>query len=339
MSSVPLVGLLGATGYTGRLVSQVLRDHGVRHRLGGRSAERLARLGASDLSEVFVVDTADPGRLAAFMTGLDVVISCVGPFATLGLPVVDAAVAAGVSYLDSTGELDFMAEVYRRHAHVASAVVPACGFDYLPGDLAAAVACAELAEPATRVEVTYRITGMRPSRGTARSALGVLATMPARPRRRTVVFPGGTVSAVEVPWGEQLTVPLHQPGATVVTAVAAPGLVARAADLAGPALRFATPVLRAGSPALSRLVDRLPEGPSEAARAGARFEVLATATAGSRRRQVLVSGTDIYLLTAELLVAMARQLAGAGALAPSMAVDPAAFLDSVAGPRLQWRRV
>lgn len=339
MSSGPLVGLLGATGYTGRLVARTLREQGVGHRLGARSADRLAALEPPPGAEAFVVDTGDPGRLAAFMDGLDVVVSCVGPFTRLGLPVVDAAVAAGVPYLDSTGEPDFIAEVYRRHAHASSAVVPACGFDYLPGDLAAAVACSDLAAAPSEIEVVYRLSGMRPSRGTARSAMGAMASLPARPRRRTTTFPDGPVSAVEVPWGERVTVPLHQPAATVVTAVSAPDLVTRVADLLGPAARFARPALRVGGPALNRLLDRLPEGPSEVARAGSWFQVLATATAGTRSRQVLVTGSDIYLLTAQLLVAAARQLAGNGALAPSMALDPVSFLDSVSGPLLQWRRV
>ena len=337
--SGPVVGLLGATGFTGRLVARTLREAGVAHRLGGRSPDRLAQLPQPDGVETFVVDTTDPGRLRDFFHGLDVVISCVGPFATLGLPVVDAAVAAGVPYVDSTGEPDFLAEVYRRHAHAASAVVPACGFDYLPGDLAAAIACADLGTAPSEVEVVYRIRGMRPSRGTARSALGAMATLPARPRRRRVHFPAGPASAVEVPWGEQLTVPLHQPGATVVTAVCAPDLLARAAGLLGPAGRFTGPAVRAGAPVLERVVDRLPEGPSDSTRAASRFEVLATARAGDRRRSVLVTGSDVYLLTAQLLVAAARQLAGTGALAPAMALEPESFLSSVAGPLLQWRRV
>ena len=84
------------------------------------------------------------------------------------MPVVDAAAGKGVTYVDSTGELGFMTDVYLRHVHASCPIVPACGFDYVPGDLAAAVASADV-DGAVKVTVAYDMRGVLPSRGTART--------------------------------------------------------------------------------------------------------------------------------------------------------------------------
>src|SRR5579875_1462014 len=116
------IGLLGATGYTGRLTAAEFVRRGVAVRLGARSADRLSDVPATTDSEKVVTDTTRPEDLRRFLTVLDVVISTVGPFTTLGRPVVDAAVEDGVHYLDSTGEPAFMQQVYDVHASAATAV-------------------------------------------------------------------------------------------------------------------------------------------------------------------------------------------------------------------------
>ena len=51
---------------------------------------------------------------------------------------------------------------------------------------------------------------------------------------------------------------------------------------------------------------------------------------------MLVTGRDIYLLTARLLVESALRVGGSGALPPAAALDPRPFLDSVSGDLLSW---
>src|SRR3954447_25785136 len=87
--SVPVIALLGATGYTGKLTAAELSRRGIPHRLGGRSPEKLAAL-PSD-AERFVVDVGESGRLDAFLEGASAVITTVGPFNRLGMPAVEAA--------------------------------------------------------------------------------------------------------------------------------------------------------------------------------------------------------------------------------------------------------
>src|SRR4051794_21514872 len=195
-------------------------------------------------AEPFIVDTNDPGRLAAFCDGVDAVISTVGPFVQLGMPVVEAAVQAGVPYVDSTGEHVFMTDVYDRFAGAASPVVPACGFDYLPGDLAAALAASTLEEPATEMVIAYEVRGARPTRGTARSAIGIAAHSRVAPRYLTGPGPGGGGLVFESPLGGQVTGPLPLPLAHVRTGVLIERrTVARAVGAAAPAFRLTGPAI------------------------------------------------------------------------------------------------
>ena len=174
------VALLGATGYTGRLVAAELARRGIEHRLGGRSAQRLEAVPSA--GERHVVDLTDAASLNGFLDGVEVLITCVGPFAEHGMPVVEAAVRTGTPYVDSTGEVAFMAEVYRRFRGAASAVVPACGFDYIPGDLGrhrGPGARRQRRGDRRPLPPTWR----KPSRGTARSAVGALTSASLTPRR------------------------------------------------------------------------------------------------------------------------------------------------------------
>lgn len=333
------VALLGASGYTGRLVAAELARRDIDHRLGGRSAERLAQVPSHGVRHV--VDITDPGSLDRFLDGADVLISCVGPFAQHGMPVVEAAVRTGTPYVDSTGEYAFMADVFARFREVTTAVVPACGFDYIPGDLAAAIAVEELGGSADEIDVLYRLSGIKPSRGTARTAVGALGSAVLSPRRIVVDGPDGPMSAVEVPWGEHVSVPLHVPDARVRSGIVAPEVLTRAAALAAPVAALTFPLTRAAAPLLAKLVDRMKEGPDEESRGDATALVVAEARRAGRTSRVAVRCRDIYGLTARLLVEASQQIGGTGAQATAEALSPRTFLDAVTGSdhngELSWQ--
>ncbi|MDP9070510.1 MAG: NAD(P)H-binding protein [Actinomycetota bacterium] len=326
-----MIALLGATGYTGRLVAAELTGRGLPHRLGARDPAMLAALAAGGDAEPFVVDARQAGRLDAFLEGADALITTVGPFARLGLAVVEAAVRNEVAYVDSAGEPAFLRTVYERFAAAPVAVVPACGFEFLLADLAAAVA-AQGVEGVSEVVTAYELSGVLPSRGTVRTALEVASSSRPSPARREVRFPDGVKVGVSLPWGEEVTVPRHLPGASVTTVMVM-------APLLGAVLGVGTGLLRLTRPVVAPLVDRLPSGPGEKRRRRARFRVVAEARAPSgRSSSVACEGTDVYRLTARLLVEAALRARGAGALAPAEAFDPEAFLDAVSGEGFSWRR-
>src|SRR5215218_1398625 len=174
--------LFGATGYTGARTAEALVERGARPLLAGRDPARLSalaeRLGGLDTARA---DVTDPASVRALLGAGDVLVTTVGPFLQLGQAAVDAAVDAGAIYLDSTGEPPFLRRVFetdgRRAAETGAALIPAFGLDYVPGNLAAALALAGAGTRAHRVDVGYSLSGTSGqafSRGTLVSLIGVL---------------------------------------------------------------------------------------------------------------------------------------------------------------------
>jgi hypothetical protein len=328
---MPTIGLLGATGYTGTLTTSELIRRGIPHVLGGRNAEKLKALPGD--GERRVVDTTDPASLAAFCEGLDAVISCIGPFTLYGDPVVDACVAATMPYVDSTGEIGFIERVYARHANARSAIVPACGFDVIPGDLAADLACQAVevdGGSVSEVIVSYSLHGAAPSQGTARTLVTIATSEAWTPTRIHHYGPQGPRAVISVPYPEAATVRLHRPQTKVTVGMAIPKSLGSIVPAIGAVMKVSRPLLRLSSPLLHKVVDRMPEGPDPDKREANRFTIVA---------EVIVSGQDPYGLTALYLVEAALRVAlpssPVGPLAPSMAFDSADFFQATGMSWLQ----
>ncbi|KAG5474270.1 hypothetical protein LSCM1_03049 [Leishmania martiniquensis] len=136
--------VMGATGFTGRLTCRYLaRKRELKERWGiaGRSAAKLAALKEELGIELptFVVDAENPATVDAACAQTTCVISCMGPFTLVGMPVVDACVRNGTHYVDCTGEIPFVRRAIAAYHEVAAtkgvAIVPCCGFDCVPADL------------------------------------------------------------------------------------------------------------------------------------------------------------------------------------------------------------
>jgi short subunit dehydrogenase-like uncharacterized protein len=102
--------LLGAAGNSGRLIAaELAAARGLSIRLAGRRRgplEDLARALAADgvTTDVRTVDASDAASLAEAIIGVGVVLSTIGPFTRQAGPVIDACLAAGVSYVDIANE-------------------------------------------------------------------------------------------------------------------------------------------------------------------------------------------------------------------------------------------
>jgi short subunit dehydrogenase-like uncharacterized protein len=323
------VALLGVTGFTGRLVLAEARRAGLEVRLVGRKREALERLAAPG-EEVRVADARDETSLRPAFEGAAVVVSLAGPFLAVGLAPVRMAVAAGAHYLDSTGEQAFVRLVHDR-IDARTVVLPAFGFDYVPGDLAARLAAEQVHGPLDEVVVAYSVKGVGTSRGTRRTigevmgqpqvawADGRLVESRFGATTRTMRFPFGERTVVEWSGTEPLTVPRHTDVQNVRSYLRAPALAAKAGGLG----RLAAPLVRLGS--------RLgPSGPSEASRRRSRFAVVAEARGDGGEARAVVTGSDVYGLTARLLVlgaqaVLAGEARGSGVLAPAEAFDARTF--------------
>jgi short subunit dehydrogenase-like uncharacterized protein len=341
--------LFGATGYTGDLTARALVDRGARPVLAGRDAARLDRL-AAELGglETRVADVSAPATLRDLVERGDVLISTVGPFARLGGPAVEAAVAAGAHYLDSTGEGGFIRTVFERHGPAAEAagcgLLTAFGYDWVPGNLAGALALTEAGAAATRVEIGYFTTGDAgpgaASGGTratiASGALGSsyawrgarLATEPAARRVRRFDLGRRRAEGFSVGSSEAFALPRLHPGLRdvgVYLGWAGPLTRAVQAMSAGASLVGRVPGARAALGAL--LKPLAPSGSSGGPDAEARAKIgsLVVAEAfdarGTQLSAVRLTGVNPYDFTAAILargaqIAADGGLQGAGALGP-----------------------
>jgi short subunit dehydrogenase-like uncharacterized protein len=145
------VVVFGATGVAGRNVAAYLAERagetGVHWAVAGRDAGKLERV----LSEVgvtapetLIADTGVAESLAAMAARASVVLNLVGPYTLHGEPVIEACVANGAHYADLTGEMPFVRRMidkyHERGAAFGLKLVPACGFEALPPDVAVALA-------------------------------------------------------------------------------------------------------------------------------------------------------------------------------------------------------
>jgi short subunit dehydrogenase-like uncharacterized protein len=172
--------LFGATGYTGRRTAEAMVRRGLRPVLAGRSEVRLASLAGrlGDL-EVATADVGDITSVRALVDRGDVLVSTVGPFVRLGEPALRATIDAAAIYLDSTGEPPFIRRVFEEFGPLAeqtgAGLVTAFGNDYVPGNLAGALALRLAEGVAHRVEVGYLITGVGQAQVFSRGTFASLA--------------------------------------------------------------------------------------------------------------------------------------------------------------------
>jgi short subunit dehydrogenase-like uncharacterized protein len=357
----PIV-VYGATGYTGRLVTAELAQAGAEVVISGRNRQKLDALADRTDGEVAVqvARIDEPDSLRALLADSAVVADCAGPFVHHGEPVLAAAVETRTHYLDTTGEQPYMKLAFERYGPGASeaevVVIPAMGFDYVPGDMIASLTAEGMGE-LDEISLNYCWQGFTPSQGTARSAMEIIGGPGVEWRDMAWTSAGRQVLAgshefpppigrqrmIRYPAGEQITVPRHIKTRNVRTSMNASAfgpqrLAPLSAVLMVPAgLAMRTPLKRLAGTAISRL----PEGPSPEQRARMRWTIACEATAGGRVRRGLISGRDVYGLTAAAICQGAMLAAGRGfdargALAPSQAFDPTSFLGGLDRFDVRW---
>ncbi|HEX2299566.1 MAG TPA: NAD(P)H-binding protein [Pseudonocardiaceae bacterium] len=339
--------LFGATGYTGRRTAREMVGRGLRPVLAGRDAARLASL-ADELGGLptATADVRDATSVRALIGAGDVLVSTVGPFRQLGEAALSAAVQAGAIYLDSTGEAPFIRRVFEefgpRAARTGASLLTAFGNDYVPGNLAGALALRAAGDSVHRVETAYYISGVGRaqvfSRGTFRSLLEVagepaytwrdgIRTEPTGARMRTFPVAGRDRPALTIGSTEQYALPRLNPQLHEVDVYLGWfGPVTRALHLSS----RVTPVLRRlpGSGTLLRrigelIAGRVAEEPDAGALARLTSHFLGAAydEGGTLVAEARLVATDPYQLTAGLLAwgagrAAEHGVSGPGALGP-----------------------
>ena len=141
------VVVYGASGYTGRLICEYLREYHVPFIAAGRSQEKLESSLAHNVAGVETADYEirtvdhDVESLAELFDGAAVVCNTVGPFSTLGPVAVEAALRAGVHYTDTTGEQDWLMacddQWSEKYAEAGLLLAPGIAQMYTTGEIAA----------------------------------------------------------------------------------------------------------------------------------------------------------------------------------------------------------
>jgi short subunit dehydrogenase-like uncharacterized protein len=323
--------IFGATGFTGRLVAERLSTQGASPVLAGRSEESVRELAERLGADWKVADALRQNSVFALLEEGDVLVSTVGPFVKWGEPAVRAAIAARGVYIDSTGEPPFIRRVFDEFGPPAeragAALLPAMGYDYVPGALAGALALEEAGQDAVRVDVGYYAFGAGFSAGTRRSAVGTmfddgyafrgaeLRSARIAERVRSFHAKGKQRDAISIGGAEHLTLPEAYPGLLEVNVYLGWfGALARplqAGSLAG-SVAMRLPGVRG---ALKFAGDRLVEVGGGADEPGSGISWIvgeAYDATGAKLAEVHLSGGEPYTLTAGILAWAARRAAAAG---------------------------
>jgi short subunit dehydrogenase-like uncharacterized protein len=285
-----MAGLMvyGATGYTGKLLVAHAAARGLAPIAAGRNAERVKQIGAAHGCEVRVAPLDDARALRAALDGVAVVLHAAGPFSATARPMLEACLDARAHYLDVTGEVpvfELCASLAGRARERGVMLLPGVGFDVVPSDCLGAHVAARIPEPRwLRIAIDALGT---PTRGTAKTSLemlgagclvrreGALVRLPAGRLQREFDFGFGPVRCVAAPLGDVVTAWHSTRAANIEIYLRAGaglrGLLSASRPL-GPLLRSRT--IQRG---LRRLVDAMPEGPSERERDELRGHIVAEA--------------------------------------------------------------
>ena len=320
---MPDILLFGATGYTGRLTARALARRGADFAIAGRNRSKLEQLAAeTDDPEIRVAAVGDVDALVDALDGVKTMITCVGPFVKLGDTAVEAALAAGCHYIDSTGEGQFIRRLITEHdgraREAGIAMAPALGFDEVPADVTATLAAEGLERP--DITMTYAVPSA-PSPGTAKTVIDSIVTSVGpwivdgktvdirageHERWSPMPSPLGPRRAVSFPLAEGHLAPLHLDlnGLSLYVSVGrAQALALKGLPLAK--VMLGLPGLRSG---LATLIEKTVAGPEGDARDAA-WTILAEARSGDSIRNVAMMGKDVYGVTAETLSAAAVRMA------------------------------
>ncbi|MCW8092537.1 saccharopine dehydrogenase family protein [Alteromonas sp. ASW11-130] len=142
--------VFGATSFVGQIIARYLATHyshqdNVKWALAGRNQDKLQNIVKALPSKhntkpsLIIADVNDNASLIALCKRAKVVLSTVGPYAQFGEPVVRACIECDTSYVDLTGEpqwIKAMLDLYSKAASESQAkLVNSCGFDSIPSDL------------------------------------------------------------------------------------------------------------------------------------------------------------------------------------------------------------
>ena len=190
--------VFGATGYTGKLVAEYMKDEygddeNIKWAIAGRNMDKLMLvkndLGLKDEIEMIEVDSSDIDALNKMTNSTKCVLTTVGPYQLYGSDLVQSCANNGTDYVDLTGEPGWMYEMINLCKEQAeksgSRIVFSCGFDSIPFDLGVYFLQKAFIEkngkPAERIRGRVQAMNGEFSGGTIASLGATMATLKEKP--------------------------------------------------------------------------------------------------------------------------------------------------------------
>ncbi|NEA64573.1 saccharopine dehydrogenase NADP-binding domain-containing protein [Streptomyces sp. SID12488] len=331
------VVVFGAYGHTGRFVVAELLERGYVPILAGRDPDQLGDM-ARELAalrpglDVRPASVDDPAALDRALAGAAAVINCAGPFAVTAAPVIEAALRAGIPYVDVAAEIEANLDTFTHFAERALAanalVIPAMAFFGGLSDLLVTAAMGDWPS-ADEAHIAYGLSSWHPTAGT-RTAGAV-----SRDRRngRRVRYSGGRLQYHD---DALPTLKWSFPDPTgrreVIGEFSMADVVTVPSHLTIPEVRgyMAADAARE----LSAPDTPAPVAVDEDGRSAQTFVVDVVVRAGGAERRAVARGRDIYAVSAPLAVeAVERVLTGrtrtVGVASAGAAFDATDFLDAL----------
>jgi Saccharopine dehydrogenase NADP binding domain len=318
------VTVFGAYGHTGRFVVSELRKRGWTPILSGRDADKLnaVRDEHGEL-EIRVASVDDSALLDGAISGAGAIINCAGPFIDTAAPVIEAALRAGIHYLDVAAEQPAVLATFERYAGVARdvgvVIAPAMAFYGGLADLLATAAMEDWAA-ADEICIATALNSWEPTRGTR-------LTGQRNPGQR-FVFSNNRLERADPPPARTWNFPApFGPQDVVGLSLAETIIIPR---------HLRTPEIRAYIN-LAPLTDlRNPDTPAptaadESGRSAQIFLVDVIVRKGEEERRTVARGRDIYAITAPIVVEATQRVVNRlaktiGVAAAGELFDPRDFL-------------
>ena len=329
------IAVFGASGHTGHFVVAELRRRGFTAILAARNRAKLELLHRLHPTfEIRVASIDDDASLDRALSGASAVINCAGPFLDTASAVIEAALRAGIHYLDVTAEQASALAAFEQFSDRARAagilIVPSMAFYGGLGDLLATAAMDEWTE-ADEIRVGIALDSWNPTQGTrltgkrntarrlvvSKNRLTILAD-PAPKTVWTFPAPFGTQDVVALPLAEIITISRHLRASEISTYMN----LAPLDDLHNPD----TPT---------------PTAVDESGRSSQRFLMDVIVRKEDKVRRAVVAGRDIYAITAPLVAEateriLTRGTGRSGAVASGEIMDAKDFLQALSPEHISF---
>ncbi|HEX6360552.1 saccharopine dehydrogenase family protein [Actinophytocola sp.] len=309
MGTGQTVAVFGAYGHTGRFVVARLLERGFVPILSGRDADKLKVQAYESGLDARPASVDDPASLDRALAGAAAVINCAGPFATTATPVIEAALRAGIPYVDVAAEIEANVDTFTHFSERARAagavIVPAMAFYGGLGDLLTTAAMGDWTT-ADEAHIAYGLNSWHPTAGTR--AAGVVSRQ-RRDGRRVRYTNGQLEYRDDEPPTLEWPFPDPMGARTVIGEFTMADVVTVPSHLSIPEVRTYMTVEAARD--ISTPDAPTPAAVDEDGRSAQTFVVDVVVRSGDRERRAVARGQDIYAVTAPLVVeAVDRILTG-----------------------------